>query len=192
MLKNKIKEYQNNVYLKTGIVLCLDILVSGLASGIVLLILSLLLPEHTFNRSQIIVWIICSVFASALSFRLGHAYKAIIRYSTLRELGRLCIVCLGKDILLWFGMASLGLMDYQSRLLLGLVIVDFFVTACALSLTRITMIYVYDRFKARDKETHKVRKVLVYGISDKSVAAFSRLKHSPHYEIEGFIIHGEI
>ena len=191
MLKNKIKEYQNNVYLKTGIVLCLDILVSGLASGIVLLILSLLLPEHTFNRSQIIVWIICSVFASAISFRLGQAYKAIIRYSTLRELGRLCIVCLGKDILLWFGTASLGLMDYQSRLLFGLVIVDFFVTACALSLTRITMIYVYDRFKARDKETHKVRKVLVYGISDKSVAAFSRLKHSPHYEVEGFIIHGE-
>lgn len=191
MFKYCLKNFQGNIILKPSIVLCLDILVSGLASAIVLLILKLILPEYSFNKIQAIVWIVSSIFASILSFWLGNVYKSIIRYSSLRELGRLCVVCLGKDIILWFAITSLGLMDYQSSLLFGMIIVDLFVTVCTLSLTRILMLYVYDRFKIQDKKTKTIRKILVYGISDKSVAALSRLRYSPHYQIEGFIIYGK-
>lgn len=190
MLFFDINQLKTKRFLKSGLVLCIDVIVSVLASIVVLLLLHLLLPDFKFTNEQASVWILGSALMSAIAFKISKVYRAIIRYSTLREVGRLCLACLGKDILLWGIMAASGMLDVQSELLAGMTIIDFFVTVCALSLTRISMIIVYDNLR-QDRDNDKTKKVLVYGISDKSIAAFSRLKHSPHYEIEGFIIYGD-
>lgn len=180
-----------NKFLQTGVILCLDILASIFSSAVVILLINLLVPGFEFNRIHILSWLLGSAVASFIAFRLARVYRAIIRYSTLRELGRIFCACLGKDVLLWLMMAAFSVMSFESLLLLGMTIIDFFITICALSIIRVAMIIVYDKVRAQNKAEGNLRKVLVYGTSDKAVSAVSRLRNSPHYHIEGFITYGE-
>lgn len=183
-----------NKFLQTWMVLALDVMASVCASALVILLINILEPGFGFTRTQILSWLGISLVMSGIAFRLGRVYRAIIRYSTLRELGRLCLVCLAKDAMMWAVMAGFAIMNFQSRLLAGMVLIDFFVTLCALSLIRVAMVAVYDRLRARYKvkeEHHNVKRVLVYGTSDKAVSAVSRLRNSPHYQVEGFIVYGK-
>lgn len=170
----------------------LDVLASLLASAFVIVLITILLPEIDFSNSWILTWLGCSIIISAIVFRFGKAYRSIIRYSTLRELERLLLVCLGKDIILWFLMGLITGISLRSGLLAGMVIIDFFVTLGALSIIRVSMIAVYDRLREQMNvsENRNQKRVLVYGTSDKAVAAVSRLRDSAHYKIDGFITYG--
>ena len=53
------------------------------------------------------------------------------------------------------------------------------------------MIIVYDKIRSRNVVEEGLRRVLVYGTSDKAVSAVSRLRNSSHYHIMGFITYGE-
>ncbi len=178
-------------FLQTGVILVLDILASVFSSAIVILLINLLISDFEFSRIQILVWLIGSAVTSFLAFRVAKVYRTIIRYSTLRELGRIFCACLGKDVLLWLVMAAFSIMSFDSLLLLGMTIVDFFITICALSLIRVFMIIVYDKIRSRNVVEEGLRRVLVYGTSDKAVSAVSRLRNSSHYHIMGFITYGE-
>lgn len=180
-----------NKFLQTGIILFLDVLASIFSSAVVILLINLLIPDFEYSRTQILTWLLGSAVTSLVAFRLARVYRAIIRYSTLRELGRIICACLGKDVLLWLVMSAFSVMSFDSLLLLGMTIIDFFITICALSIIRVAMIIVYDRVRAKNKAEDGIRKVLVYGTGDKAVSAISRLRNSPHYHIEGFIAYGE-
>lgn len=182
---------QTKKFLQTGIILGLDVLASTFSSAVVILLINLLIPSFEFTRIQILIWLLGSGSMSLVSFRIAKVYRAIIRYSTLRELGRIFSACLGKDVLLWLVMAAFSVLSFDSLLLLCMTIIDFFITICAMSLIRVVMIIVYDRVRARNKADDSIRKVLVYGTSDKAVSAVSRLRNSPHYHIEAFITYGE-
>lgn len=179
-----------NRFLKTWIVLGLDLAVSLCASAVVLLLVNIILPAHSLSRWPIITWLLCSFVISAVVFRIGRVYRAVIRYSTMRELGRLCVICMAKDVLLWLSMITLTDLTFSSGLLLAMVLIDFFVTLCALSLFRVAMIVVYDRMRVHVRADENVRHVLVYGISDKAISTVSRLRQSTHYCVDGFIKFG--
>lgn len=191
-LKDIHNHLPKNRFLRTWIVLTLDVLASLLASAFVIVLITILLPEIDFSNSWILTWLGCSIIISAIVFRFGKAYRSIIRYSTLRELERLLLVCLGKDIILWFLMGLITGISLRSGLLAGMVIIDFFVTLGALSIIRVSMIAVYDRLREQMNvsENRNQKRVLVYGTSDKAVAAVSRFRDSAHYKIDGFITYG--
>lgn len=182
-----------NKFLQTWIVLGLDILVSLLASAFVLVLTAIILPQIDFSTRWILTWLGCSLAVSAIIFRVGKAYKSIIRYSTLRVVERLFLICLGKDFFLWILMALLTGLSARSGLLAGMVIIDFFVTLASLSLIRVVMIAGYDRVRSQLnlKAKRHLRRVLIYGTSSKSVAAVSQLRDSETYHIDGFITYGD-
>lgn len=180
----------NNRYLHTGIVLAMDTIASLFSSALVLLVVNILVPPAYFSHSQMITWLVASLLASILSFRFGQFHRVVIRYTTLRELSRFSVVLIGKEVLLWFGMVLTGALAANSNLLLGMVCLDLFITGCAITFIRLAMIMVYDLLGAHSRDNSKLRRVLVYGISDKAVSAMARLRHSPNFRVVGFIDFG--
>ncbi len=187
-LEQKLK---TDKYLRTHVVFLIDVFVSVCSSLLVIFLLSLLVPVEGFTRSFTGTWALCSLGASAVAFLAGRVYRAIIRYSTLREIGRLAAVSLGKEVLLWIAMLAFTDHGAASTFLLGMVIVDWAVTVCALLIIRVIMVVFYDIVRSRTREEANVKIVLVYGTSDKSVALISRLRHSTHYAVSGFIAYGK-
>ncbi len=183
----KIKEYYHKRFLNTGVVFLLDLIGSFVASMSVLLLVNLSASNFEFSNRIILLWLGLALLSSIVSFYICRAYRAIIRYSTLRELGRLCTAVAGKGLLLFITMGLLSSFGYQSRLLVGMIFVDFFVTVGALMFIRVLMVVLYDREKSNIIADKQKRCVLVYGISDKAVSMVSRLRNSPHYKVCGFI-----
>lgn len=178
-------------FLNTSYVFLLDTLGSLAASMSVLVLVNLLIPTFDFQSGIISLWLGLSIASSIISFRLGRVYRAIIRYSTLREMGRLCVVLAGKEALLYSSMAFLTPLDFTSKLLIGMTVIDFFVSLGALMLIRVLMVTVYDNIRRKLKNDNGVKRVLVYGISDKAASTVARLRNSPHYQVTGFIAHGK-
>ena len=178
-------------FLKTGIILSLDVILSLFASILAMLLVAFLLPYFSFSNRIVIIWLCGSIISSFIAFRLSKTYRAIIRYSTLKELGKICLACLYKDIVLWLIMGTLSAMPIASPLLAGIVVIDFCFSVLALLVTRILMIAVYDKVMTNEKRINAVHRVLVYGTGDKAVSALFRLRNSPHYHIEGFITFGD-
>lgn len=177
-------------YLHTGVVLALDTIVSLCASGFVLLFVTLLLPSYSFSNPQYFTWMLSSLVGSLIAFRVGRVYRGIIRYSSIRELDRFTLICLGKELLMWVGAVATGSFDSNSGLLLAMLLLDLLMTVFLLVFMRVGMIAAYDRIRTRAREERKQSRVLVYGTSDKSVATRSRLADSPRYHVEGFIVFG--
>lgn len=181
-------------YLKTQIVLVLDIFVSFCASAGVLMLLSLLLPHSLSDTAATGTWLIASVVASAIAFYVSKAYRDIIRYSTLRETGRIGLAVFGKELLLWGTMAVAGSAcgAKTGAPLWGMLLLDFLTTLTLLMLMRTCMVVLYDRLlKRRRSGGEDVRDILVYGVGDKSAAIVSRLRNSDHYRVAGFIAPGK-
>lgn len=187
----KLKEYYHRRFLNTGVVFCIDLFLSLVASMTIIVLVSILIPNLSLGTTNISLWLGLSLISSIISFRICKVYRAIIRYSTLRELGRLCLATLGKEIILYITFSILSNIGFASGLLVGMLFVDFFVTIGALILVRILMVTVYDRIRINIITDNEVRRVLVYGISDKAASMVSRLRNSPHYKVTGFITYGK-
>ena len=186
--ENIAKKLSFDNYLRTQVVFALDTFVSVCASlGVILL---LLLTDITFTTGQMVTWLGCSLFASVVSLCAMRIYRAIIRYSTLRELGRMCGATILKDIMLWTGMVAFGGFSVGSGMLFGMVLIDFMITTCALLLVRVCMVVIYDMIRSREKVSKNIRRVLIYGIGDKAAALVPRLRNSPHYDVAGFVTYG--
>lgn len=185
-----IKSLQRDKFLNTHLVLLADLGCSLIASMFVLVLIQLVIPFVELPSHQMLLWLCFSALASVTAFIVARSYRAIIRYSTLRELGRLTMACIIKETIIYVLMA-LAAFRFKSGLLVGMVIMDFFITLGALLLIRVVMVTVYDRMLTRTKRISKVKHVLVYGISDKAVSMISRLRNSPHYSIAGFIAFGK-
>ena len=78
------------------------------------------------------------------------------------------------------------LFNFSVVVALGL---DFLVTLLFFVGVRVLMMTVYNYHKQQMNELKHRQRVLVYGITDKSVATVTRLHESPHYHIVGFLSH---
>ena len=102
-----------------------------------------------------------------------------------------------KDTMLFF-VASIGKVAVMALILVAtkyyfaegvptMLLVDSAFTVLALCAVRLTMVYVYDAYKAKVRDLQKRSRVLVYGINDKAVATAARLRGSHRYEVVGLI-----
>ena len=190
-IKDLTEKLRTNTYMRSHIVLAIDLFASLLASLGVFSLIYIIVPFVILSTNNMLTWLIGSVVASCISFLYFKPYRAIIRYSTLREMGSIALATFGKDILLWISMLAFSTLGISSTLLFGMITIDFLFTLTILVMVRVAMMIVYDHLGGRITSNRNMRRVLVYDIGDKSASVVTRLRNSRHYEVVGFLTYGK-
>lgn len=179
-----IDKLVSSQYLSKKIVLLIDVIMSVVSSGVALGIL-FFIRNITLSLNTVAIWLLFAAMSSLIMFLLLKTYRSIIRYSTLRDISRLLFAVLGKVLLL--ALVLVLLLDVNAVYTVVLLFIDCLVTLFLLVSMRVGMILVYDLTVAAHVRNHNRKRVLIYGILDKSVALITRLRNSPHYDVVGFI-----
>ena len=187
MLRSPIHRFQNN-YLSRAVIFAMDIILSTLASVLVVFVVDSILGHFNFSpvagvRAKL-SYIVLSIAASAVAFAVFRPYRIIIRRLS------------SKDHLVFAAASALkGLLvlavvlctsSYFGTNIL-LVSIDVLTTFASLVFIRILMILVWEHFNNRIQEKYQHKRVMVFGTSDKSVATIVRLQNSTHYKVIGFL-----
>lgn len=188
--KKWIQRIELDKYFSYWIVLLIDMFVSTASTLISFLGISYL-SETIVPSSVLILTAVVSMGASLIAFFSIRTYKIIIRYSTLKEISRFVAASLLKGgvliVYLWI-MASI-VPDFRVHGIFY-ICTDMVMTFVSLVVLRVMMLVVYDAIKSRFVANRRVKKILVYGVDDKSVALILRLQSSNHYRIMGCLTYG--
>lgn len=187
---NFFAKLRSERYLSAWVILVSDLVVSALSSFLSMFLLwafiggkSLFAPQHEW-------WVSLSLLYAGVFFYFFRTYRIIIRHSSLRDLGRIVMAVIGKDVLLSVSLFALPFFTLSLRQILALVLLDFLLTISFLILLRVVMVLVYDMAKRSVRKAHYKKRVLVYGVDSKSVALAMRFKDSTHYVLQGFLSPG--
>ena len=172
-------------YFSARLILSLDLLLSLSSSLLVLLLYPMLFRVGTPGRGVVLTWCVGSLLSSLAMFLVLRTYRSIIRYATLRDIGRLGIAVLGKTALL-----GLLLLFMRPSLPGWILLFDFLLTFGTLVILRIMMIAAYDVVRKRLQDKRNTQRVLIYGDGEKAVAQEIRLRQSKHYQVAGFLVPG--
>lgn len=188
--RNWLQRISLDRYFNYWVVLLIDTFVSVAATLIAFLGISYL-TETVVPSSVLMLTAGVAVAASLVAFLVQGTYKIIIRYSTLKEVGRFAVACLIKEMVV---VAYVSLMvrvvpDFGVHGFFY-VVSDVILTLAALIVLRVMMLVAYDAMKSRMAANRRVKKVLIYGVDDKSVAMIMRLQNSTHYRILGCLTYG--
>lgn len=178
-------------YLRSTIVLAIDVIVSLMASVCILLFCNIISRGPELYRPLVMTWIRGALVASCIAFYITRSYRSVIRYSTLHELGKICAAVLLKEIILGLLLLLVQSVSLSLSTAITLLAIDFFVTIGAMLLIRVIMVWGWRFITHRMQVSDSISRVLVYGVGDKSAAVVTRLQKSRHYEVVGFIIHGQ-
>lgn len=178
-------------YVNAKFILGIDLIISFVASLFALAFLQLIITPSRLFGDFSIFWLLGTIVACALWFKVFNTYHTVIRHSTLREVARFVGAVVGKEVSLALIVSLLNIGNLSSKLIIGIAVIDGFISLGLLMLIRISMIVAYDLIKARLKEHRKRQNILIYGTSDKSVAQVTRLQNSSHYNVLGFLTHGK-
>ena len=173
-----------NRYLNARLVFFIDLALSVVSSGFVLLTLNFMSSSEYYRGPFALWWMCGSVLGSVVGMLLVKEYKVVVRHTTLRDMVRYILTLLVKVGLMAAIVAITCLIN--SSVVLALTY-DLLLTLFLLIAARLLMFMVYDGYKKKVKELNHRQRVLVYGTSDKSAAAITRLQNSPHYQLVGFI-----
>ena len=185
MIKEKFDDGGNRKFA----VLFLDLSVSVLSSFLaVLFVRWQSAPIFDFGH-YVFEWIFLSAAFSLLSFLMLGTNKIVIRHSTLKSIGRLTSATLLKELLLGACM-MIGLFGFKNDNMnrgASLLISDLLITLVILVVLMAIIISIYDDLKDSTGKNIDRIPVLVYGVSDKSVALVVRLENSRHYNVLGYL-----
>lgn len=188
--RNWLQRISLDRYFNYWVVLLIDTFVSVAATLIAFLGISYL-TETVVPSSVLMLTAGVAVAASLVAFLVQGTYKIIIRYSTLKEVGRFAVACLIKE------MVVVAYVSLMVRVVPDFGVHGFFyavsdviLTLAALIVLRVMMLVAYDAMKSRIAANRRVKKVLIYGVDDKSVAMIMRLQNSTHYRILGCLTYG--
>ena len=187
MIRKLASKLHIDRYFSSKLILFIDLCASVFASAVALMFGKLIIPVSEFDEKTVLFFLLFAAVASFVTFYLMKTNHSIIRHSTLRELAKLFIAVLGKEILL----SLLYLIPYfRDEGFWYVLILDMTLSFTALLLIRIAMVVVYDAIMSKLQVNKSRKQVLVFGTNDKSVALVKRLYNSPHYLVIGFLVHG--
>ena len=177
-----------NKFLDVRVIFLMDTFLSMLASLITLLLIGFFTNNTEYTQSEfVLMWLSGALIATVVAKFIFKTYKIVIRHTSFNDIIRFALEVVSKEviflviILLWRGFHR-GL-----SVALG---VDAMLTLCLLLMVRLMMITVYRYYYYRRKTERKKQRVLIYGLSEKSLAVVLRLKPSQVYSIIGFIDKG--
>ncbi|MBQ9463019.1 MAG: polysaccharide biosynthesis protein [Bacteroidales bacterium] len=176
-------------YLDSKLVFAMDVFLSVAVSALILLIAisfkaSYFVPHTLFS----VTWIISSIVASIVMFRVMRTYTIIIRHTSFKDLLKFSIAAAGKVLIMTAALMVFSTVDWA---VVQMLCVDLAFTFVLVVAVRLVMIAAYDLYKARVRDLQKCKRVLVYGTSDKSESAILRFSNSPHYNPIGVITPNE-
>lgn len=183
MLKDYVSEY-----LSSRVIFILDLFISFVSSVVILLILNFFAISKFYEGTFALWWIGGSLAISALVMVIFKTFNVIIRHMTLGDIRRYVLAVLVSQILLGFFMAITCF--FNDTVLLAL-FANFLLTVVLLIGVRFVMVEFYEYYKAKVSDVTRRRRILVYGTSDKSVAAVTRFSKSRHYQMLGYISSSE-
>lgn len=172
-------------YLSIKIIFCLDLIMSMVATFFSVAMANLCVRPGFYNDYFFILWIISAGIASIVLFYIFGSYKVIIRHINFKDIYKFVAVAFIKVLAV-----SAVLFLYQNHITRApkvFLVLDFFLTVFFFIAVRLLMIAVYEVFKKRTNDNKNINKILVYNVSDKSIALIARLQNSQHFKIVGFI-----
>ena len=178
-----LDKFQNK-YLNSKVLFGLDLSLSIVASVVILLVLSFFATSEYYSGSFAWWWVGGAVVSSTIAMLVFKEYKLVVRYSSFHDLMCYALTFLTKVVMLGIIVAVSCL--FNTSIFVALCC-DFLLTLFLVLLVRIMMASVYERYKSKVNDIKNRQRVLVFGTSDKSVAAITRLQNSPHYRVVGFI-----
>lgn len=186
------KRLVSETYLRSTFVLAIDMIVSMVATGIVLLFADLLELGGTGETPFTVTWLVSALAGSLLGFLSTSSYKGVIRHSTLRELATLCEAAFEKEIIVLLGTAIFLLPSISPKVYWILPAIDLLITVSLLVVVRVSMVLIYDFLTSALKlkpssESGMAARVLVYGTGEKAIALSTRFANSIHYEVVGYL-----
>ena len=171
-------------YFSSKVFFGLDLCLSVGTSVIVLLLLSFFSRSDYYSGTFAWWWFGGAFVATVVAMLIFKEYKLIVRYSSFHDLMRYGLTFLTKDVLLGVIVGVSCLFNFS---ILVALFFDFLLTMFMVLMVRMVMVSVYDRYKSNVNDAANRQRVLVFGTSDKSVAAITRLQNSPHYRLVGFL-----
>lgn len=172
-------------YLSIKIIFCLDLIMSMVATFFSVAMANLCVRPGFYNDYFFILWIISAGIASIVLFYIFGSYKVIIRHINFKDIYKFVAVAFIKVLAV-----SAVLFLYQNHITRApkvFLVLDFFLTVFFFIAVRLLMIAVYEVFKKRTNDNKNINKILVYNVSDKSIALIARLQNSQNFKIVGFI-----
>ena len=168
-------------------VLFLDICVSVLSSLLAVLLMRWQTAPMLEFGHYLYVWVFMALVFSLLGFLIFGTNRIMMRHSTMKSIGKLTLATLLKELLLG-SCLLLGLLCFgEDRKDVFVLISDLLITLVLLIVVRVIIISLYEDLKDSTGRNIDRIPVLVYGVSDKSVALVIRLENSVHYNVLGFL-----
>lgn len=171
-------------YVGTRSVFILNLFISVIASFVVFCLMNYA-SGNLYDTTFELVWMSSAVVASIVPMMVFKSYKIVIRHSSLRDFIVIAIEIASKGMMMLIILAIAAYLHLDTLLAL---ICDVSITFALALLSRIAMILVYDAYKAHIAEPSNGRmRIFVFGTSDKSVAAITRLQNSSTYQVAGLL-----
>ncbi len=183
------KNLQNNKYLSSTIVLCLDLLVSVGSSLITLFLANLFFPPRFGTTSTTLLWLLAALLSSAVLFLVFRTHKMIIRHTTLSQLSRFGLVAFLKGFFIAFFIRVVPSVPL-TPLVCGVICFDTLFTLVALISVRVLMLFTYGFILKNRRTNKKSQRILIYGIGTKAASLVTQLQTSEVYDVVGFITYG--
>lgn len=183
-----MKTFSTDQYLRSTIVLTIDTITSLIASGMVALLAFLLGGTEILDNSFLLIWFAGATVGSVLGFWFTGAYKLVIRFSTLRDLSRICVAVAGKEAVILLAISAFE-SSMTARMSFIFVFTDFLISIAALLLTRVIMLCLYwlnNRSRTETDSDGRIR-ILLYGSGSKAASIVTRLRYSDRYHLIGCI-----
>lgn len=166
----------------------MDLLLSLCASIISILIIRWLSTPIPGFIYIVFRWMLLSVCATAVSSLLFRTHKMSIEFLTMRSTGFLGYMAGFKAALLYLTMFLVFRISYTFKFKFLLIAFDFLITLTLLVLVRCVIVYFLQKYRRSMDENVVRHRVMVYGISPKSLAQIPRLNDSSYYDLVGIIV----
>ena len=185
-LKNRLKYYILRLskvrYFNRWVIFFIDLFLAVLSTMCVEVFVETDLRIPVFSTPLLLL---SSLIVSVITIFLFRTYVGVIRYATLREVWRLLLMAITKDVLLGFCVVLGQLLPGHFSLFL---MADFFLTFVMLLGVRLILLNVYNAILMSTYV--KKKSVLIYGIGENSVTLSQggTKVYMSDYVVRGFIV----
>lgn len=174
-----------STFLDARVIFLIDLFHSLFASLLALLSLGFIRGTFYASGRFALLWMLSSLVSFVLAMLIFKGHKLIIRHTSLHDL----LIFVLEAGVKFVAMAVVMLIAYHKMYsgVLFALIADFIFTVGLLIFVRVLMITAYRFFQNKNVAKRNCPRVLLFGTSDKSLAANVRLENSTHYKVVGFL-----
>lgn len=170
------------------LIFLMDLALSLCASLIAILIIRWIATPIPGFYHIVIRWLLLAMGATIISTLVFRTHKFSIEFITIRSTGYLGYMAALKELLLFAAMHLSLLPARTIKLEFLLLALDFLFTLTFIILTRCVIVYLVQKYRRSMDENVVRHRVMVYGISPKSIAQILRLNDSSYYDLVGIIV----